>query len=45
VDVVDPGAMTVVARKQVPGGPIVVLPAFGSQWVSESTGSAIARLQ
>jgi len=44
VDVVDPATMRVVARKKVGRGPIVVLPAFGHEWVSNTTGNAIWRL-
>jgi DNA-binding beta-propeller fold protein YncE len=44
IDVVDPAAMKVVARKKVGRGPIVVLPAFGHEWLSNSTGNAIWRL-
>jgi YVTN family beta-propeller protein len=44
VDVVDPGTMRVVARKHVGQGPIVVLPAFGREWVSNTTGNSIWRL-
>jgi YVTN family beta-propeller protein len=44
VDVVDPASMRIVARKKVGRGPIVVLPAFGHQWVSNTTGNAIWRL-
>jgi len=42
--VVDPATMKVVARKPAAGGPIVVLPAFGRTWVSQSTGTKLARL-
>jgi streptogramin lyase len=44
IDVVDPATMRVVARKKVGRGPIVVLPAFGHEWVSNTTGNAIWRL-
>jgi len=44
VDVVDPATMRIVARTKVGRGPIVVLPAFGHQWVSNTTGNAIWRL-
>ena len=44
VDVVDPATMRVIERKKVGRGPIVVLPAFGHQWVSNTTGNAIWRL-
>jgi streptogramin lyase len=42
--VVDPSTMRVVARKPAPGGPIVVLSAFGHQRVSQSTGTKLVRL-
>jgi len=44
IDVVDPATMRVVERKKAGRGPIVVLPAFGHQWVSNTTGNAIWRL-
>jgi glutamine cyclotransferase len=42
--VVDPSTMRVLARKPAAGGPIVVLSAFGHQWVSQSTGTKLVRL-
>lgn len=42
--VVDPSTMRVVAHKPVPGGPIVVLSAFGRTWVSQSAGTKLLRL-
>ena len=44
VDVVDPAAMRVVARRQLGSGPIVVLPAFGHTWVSNTLGESLLRL-
>jgi len=42
--VVDPSTMKVLARKPAAGGPIVVLSAFGHEWVSQSTGTKLVRL-
>ncbi|MGZ4290716.1 MAG: Vgb family protein [Gaiellaceae bacterium] len=42
--VVDPSTMRVLARKPAPGGPIVVLSAFGHRWVSQTTGTQLLRL-
>ncbi len=44
VDVVDPAAMRVVARRHLGNGPIVVLPAFHHRWISNTTGNALLRL-
>ena len=44
IDVVDPATMRVVARKRVGSGPIVVLPAFGRVWVSNTTANYVNRL-
>ena len=44
VVVVDPATMKVVARRPAAGGPIVVLSAFGNEWVSQSTGTKLLRL-
>jgi streptogramin lyase len=44
IDVVDPSTMRVVARKHVGASPIVVLPAFGHVWVSNTTGNYVNRL-
>jgi DNA-binding beta-propeller fold protein YncE len=44
VDVIDPATMRVVARKQLGSGPIVVLPAFGHTWISNTLGQALVRV-
>jgi streptogramin lyase len=44
VVVVDPSTMRVLAHKTAPGGPIVVLSAFGRRFVSQSTGTKLLRL-
>ncbi len=44
IDVIDPAAMRVVARRAGGPGPIVVLNAFGHTWVSHSTGNAVWRM-
>jgi len=44
IDVVDPKTMRVVARKRAGSGPIVVLPAFGHVWVSNTTADYVNRL-
>jgi glutamine cyclotransferase len=42
--VVDPSTLRIVTRKPAPGGPIVVLPAFGHRWVSQTAGPGLLRL-
>jgi glutamine cyclotransferase len=42
--VVDPSTMKVLAHRPAPGGPIVVLSAFGHRWVSQSTGTKLVRM-
>jgi virginiamycin B lyase len=42
--VVDPSTMKMLAHKTAPGGPIVVLSAFGHKWVSQSTGTKLLRM-
>ena len=44
IDVVDPATMRVLARKRAGSGPIVVLPAFGHVWVSNTTANYVNRL-
>jgi len=44
VDIVDPATLRVVTRKHLGSGPIVVLPAYGRRWVSNSTGNAVLGL-
>jgi streptogramin lyase len=44
IDIVDPATMRVVAHMSVAGGPIVVLPAFGHAWISQSTGTKLVRM-
>ena len=44
VDVVDPGTLRVVARKRVGPSPIVVLPAYGRVWISQTSANYVSRL-
>jgi streptogramin lyase len=44
IDVVDPATMRVVERRHGGSGPIVVLPAFGHEWVSNTLGTELLRL-
>jgi DNA-binding beta-propeller fold protein YncE len=44
IDVIDPATMRVVARRHLGSGPIVVLPAFGHTWISNTLGQALVRV-
>jgi DNA-binding beta-propeller fold protein YncE len=44
IDVIDPSTMRVLSRRHVGASPIVVLPAFGHVWVSNTTGNYVNRL-
>jgi hypothetical protein len=44
IDVVDPVTMRVVSRTHVGDGPIVVLPAVGHVWISNTLGNELLRL-